>query len=133
MANGIQAYTSLYATRRVYNGPKQSPISSQSIPKGIPSNTLRPNLSPVTPLSAHLFGTWTALSAIVRLYAAYHVHDKAVYEIALWSFGVAWLHFVTEWTVFGSTSWALPLAFPVGVSTTSLIWMWMQYDHYVKT
>lgn len=132
MANSIQAYATLTATQRVYNGPSQSRLSSKKHPDGIPANTLRSSLSPVTPLSARTFGTWTAITAVIRLYAAYHIENQAVYEMAIWTFGVAWAHFMSEWLVFRSTSMGSGLAGPAIVSTTSLIWMWSQYDYYVK-
>jgi len=132
MANSIQAYASLAATRKVYSGPKQSVDSSKKLPPGIPARTLRSDMSPVTPLSARTFGTWTAITAIVRLYAAYHIHDQTYYELALWTFGVAWAHFMSEWLIFKTTSWGSGLAGPVIVSTSSLAWMFLAKDNYVK-
>ena len=32
--------------------------------------------SQVTPLMARMFGTWTALSAIIRLYGAYNLNNR---------------------------------------------------------
>lgn len=134
MANSIQAYSTLSATQRVYNGPNKSLTSSnKKLPNDIPSSTIRPSaVSPVTPLSARTFGTWTAITAVIRLYAAYHIENQAVYEMAIWTFGVAWAHFMSEWLLFRTTSMGAGLAGPVAVSTSSLIWMWMQWDYYVK-
>jgi len=132
MANSIQAYATLSATRRVYSGPKQSVDSSKRLPDGIPARTVRQDMSPVTALSARTFGTWTAITSVIRLYAAYHIHDQAVYELAFWSFGVAWAHFMSEWLIFKTTSWGSGLAGPVIVSTSSLVWMWSRWDYYVK-
>lgn len=124
MANSIQAYVSLAPTQRVYSGPSTAPT-------GIPKSAMK-ETSPVTPLSARTFGTWTAITAVVRLYAAYHIQVPVMYELALWTFGVAWAHFMSEWLVFKTTKMASGLAGPVIVSTTSLIWMWLQWDYYVK-
>ncbi|KAK8210179.1 ergosterol biosynthesis protein [Zalaria obscura] len=131
MANSIQAYTSLGPTQRVYTGPRSPTLSSTKPPSNIPANVLH-STSPVTPLSARTFGTWTAITSVVRLYAAYHIEQQGMYELALWSFGVAWAHFMSEWLVFGTTRWGKGLAGPAVVSTSSLVWMWLQWDHYVK-
>jgi len=132
MGNSWQSYMSLGPTQRVYSGPK----SSSSTPPPSTSSTstsAKPTNSPVTPLSARTFGTWTAITAVLRLYAAYHIHNREMYELALWSFGVAFAHFVSEWTVFKTTSLGPGLYGPLVVSTSSLVWMWVQWDYYVKT
>ncbi|GAM88252.1 hypothetical protein ANO11243_062850 [Dothideomycetidae sp. 11243] len=110
IGNSIQAYASLGPTRRVYAGPRAS----------------------VTPLSARTFGTWTFISAVVRLYAAYNINDRAWYEVAMWVFGAAWAHFVSEWLVFRTAVWGKGLAGPAIISTTSLVWMFLQKDYYVR-
>jgi len=132
MGNSIQAYASLKPTQNVYPGPLQTP-PSQRAAKDTPTSSIRTeNLSPVTPLSARTFGTWTAITAVVRLYAAYHIDQQPMYELAIWTFGVAWAHFMSEWFVFKTTRWSKGLIGPAAVSTLSLVWMWAQWDHYVK-
>ncbi|KAF2725969.1 ergosterol 28 [Polychaeton citri CBS 116435] len=116
LANSIQAYASLAGTQQVYAGG--SPTVKTS--------------SPVTALSARTFGTWTALSSVIRLYAAYNIADPKVYELALWTFGIAWVHFVSEWVVFGTARWGRGLAGPVFVSTGTGLWMLAQWGSYVK-
>ena len=88
--------------------------------------------SQVTPLSGRKFGTWTLLTSIVRLYAAYHINEPGMYTLGMWTYGVAWMHFMGEWWVFGTTRWGKPLAGPVIVSTTSLVWMFLQKDYYLS-
>lgn len=123
--NSIQAYTTLHYTQRVYDGAagilKQQSAGSAS------------TASPVTPLSARTFGTWTFLSSIVRLYTAYHIDNPIVYQLCLWTYVVAFGHFVSEWRVFRTASLSVPLAGPLVVSTLSLVWMWMQWDYYVRS
>lgn len=121
MANSIQAYASLAPTQRVYSG--------SAVAAGQKKGAA---VSPVTPLSARTFGTWTAITSVVRLYAAYHIDVPVMYELALWTFGVAWAHFMSEWLVFKTTKMSSGLAGPVIVSTSSLIWMWLQWGYYVK-
>jgi hypothetical protein len=119
--NSVQAYISLAPTRKVYPGPSPTTASTPAAA-----------LSPVTPLSARTFGTWTLISSIVRLYAAYHISNPQVYELAFWTYGVAWLHFGSEWFVFGSTRFGPGLAGPVVVASGSLVWMWSQWGYYVQ-
>lgn len=127
IANSIQAYVSMSGTREVYAGP------SATLPAGIPASTIRTEqASPVTELSARTFGTWTALASVVRLYAAYHIHEPAVYEMALWTFGIAWGHFAAEWLVFKTARWGRGLAGPVFVATGTGAWMLAQWGSYVK-
>lgn len=127
IGNSIQAYASLYGTQQVYNGP------AQKIPSGIPASTIaKQSTSPVTPLQARTFGTWTALSSIIRLYAAYNIHDPLVYQLAIWTYVIAFGHFISEWLVFGSASWGRGIAGPVFVASISLTWMLSQWGGYVQ-
>ncbi|GAB7348203.1 hypothetical protein MBLNU459_g6207t1 [Dothideomycetes sp. NU459] len=132
LGNSIQAFTSLGPTQKVYSGPSAtSTLSGAKPPAGLPPSTIT-STSPVNPLSARTFGTWTFITAIVRLYAAYYLEERPMYQLAFWTFGVAWAHFMSEWWVFKSTKWSSGLAAPVVVSTSSMIWMWLQWDFYVK-
>jgi len=123
VANSIQAYTTLKFTRRVYSGTASSSPSSQA--HAYPDN------SPVTPLSARTFGTWTFLSSIIRLYAAYHINDPVVYQLALWTYAVAGWHFGSEWLIYGTAGWGAGLAGPVFVSSGSMAWMLWCWEEYV--
>ncbi|RPA88779.1 Erg28-like protein [Choiromyces venosus 120613-1] len=80
LGNSFQAYSTLRFNKRIY--------------------CKRPH--EVTGLSSRTFGTWTVLSAILRAYAAYHITEPVVYDLAMWSYAVAGAHFVSEWLVFGS-------------------------------
>ncbi|KAK0261993.1 ergosterol biosynthesis protein [Friedmanniomyces endolithicus] len=113
IGNSVQAYVSLAGTREVYAGSA-------------------PSSSPVTPLSARTFGTWTALSSIIRLYAAYHIQEPVVYQLALWTYGLAFAHFASEWLVFGTARWGRGLAGPIFVSTVTGSWMLAQWSSYVR-
>ena len=121
IANSVQSYVSLKGTQEVYAGSAAT----------INSKTGKEQTSPVTPLSARTFGTWTAISSIVRLYAAYHVGDPTIYEICMWTFGIAFMHFMSEWLVFGTARWSRGLAGPVFVATGTLTWMVVQRNAYV--
>ncbi|EKM58206.1 uncharacterized protein PHACADRAFT_207040 [Phanerochaete carnosa HHB-10118-sp] len=86
----------------------------------------------VTPLQARTFGTWTLLSAVVRAYAAYNIHDKTIYDMALLSFLIAFGHFASEVLVYRTAKLPGPVFSPVVVSSLSLFWMIRHYEHYVK-
>ncbi|EGP87629.1 unnamed protein product [Zymoseptoria tritici ST99CH_1A5] len=111
LGNSIQSYTSLRGTREVYAGN---------------------NPSAVTPLSARTFGTWTGLSSIIRLYAAYNISNPVVYQLALWTYGIAFAHFFSEWLIFGTAKWGRGLGGPVFVSTVTTVWMVAQWGWYVR-
>jgi hypothetical protein len=113
----MQCYTTLAFTSRVYNPTTSDP------PLKTPAH--------VTALSSRTFGTWTLLTGVVRGYAAYHLQEAGMYQLAMWTFAVAWAHFMSEWWVFGTTRMGKPLAGPVMVSTSSLIWMFLQWSNYV--
>jgi len=119
IGNSIQAYNTLHYTARVYSGSAILPGSKTP-------------LNPVTALSARTFGTWTFLSSVIRLYAAYYIDNSAVYQLALWTYVVAFGHFVSEWLYFGTARWGKGLAGPVAVSTGSLVWMYLQWGWYVS-
>lgn len=121
IANSVQSYVSLKGTQEVYAGPAATTDSKVG----------KEQSSPVTPLSARTFGTWTAISSIVRLYAAYHICDPTIYEICMWTFAIAFMHFMSEWLVFGTARWSRGLAGPVFVATGTLAWMVVQRNAYV--
>jgi hypothetical protein len=70
--NTVQNFVTLKFTRRIYNnvpptsGTRHSSLGASSA-----------HLSPVTALQARTFGVWTLTSAVVRFYAAFHIHEKA--------------------------------------------------------
>jgi hypothetical protein len=144
IGNSIQAYSTLKYTQEVYAGPEQDPNASkpqsatlmmkpsQSQPP-VPVNQ-NPNApySPVTPLSSRTFGTWTFLSSVIRLYAAYHIDKKEIYELAFATYLIACGHFLSEWLVFKTARMNRALAFPVFVSIATIGWMTAQWNYYVK-
>ncbi|KAH7930200.1 Erg28-like protein [Leucogyrophana mollusca] len=110
--NTIQNFATLKLTRRLYTGV--SPTS-------------------ITALQARTFAVWTLTSAVVRGYAAYNIHDKTIYDMALFTYLIAFGHFTSELFIFRTAKIGLPVLSPVIVSTLSLVWMLKQYEHYVRT
>lgn len=72
------------------------------------------------------------MSSIVRLYAAYNIDDARIYELALWTYALAFFHFYSEWLVFGTARWGRGIAGPAFISVGTGIWMWTQWNFYVK-
>ncbi|KAK9314500.1 Erg28 like protein-domain-containing protein [Lipomyces starkeyi] len=106
--NSAQSYFGgLKLTRRVYEG----------------------NPAQVTGLSARTFGTWTFLTALVRLYGAYHINNpatvnillqcclKTVYDITYATYIVAFMHFSSEWIIYKTAKLGKGLAGPLIVSS----------------
>ncbi|KZT41246.1 Erg28-like protein, partial [Sistotremastrum suecicum HHB10207 ss-3] len=110
LGNTIQTFLTLSATRKVYNN--------------------NPGL--VTPLSSRSFGVWTLTSAIVRFYCAYHITEKTIYDITMWTYVLALGHFTSELLIYRTAKLPGPVIGPFIVATLSLTWMFLQYDHYVS-
>ena len=86
----------------------------------------------VTPLAARLFGTYTFLAAVVRIYASYNLHLAPVYDMAIWTYVIALFHFASEWAVYRSAYLGPPILFPFFFATVGITWMASQYSFYVK-
>ncbi|KIY72362.1 Erg28-like protein [Cylindrobasidium torrendii FP15055 ss-10] len=86
----------------------------------------------VTSIQARTFAVWTLASAAIRMYAAYNITEKHVYDLALISYLIAFGHFASEILIFKSTGFNRGSISPVIVSTVSLIWMFQQYEFYTR-
>ncbi|KAI0688402.1 Erg28-like protein [Cytidiella melzeri] len=86
----------------------------------------------VTPLHARTFAVWTLMSAVVRFYTAYDIHNKTLYDMSLLSYLIVFGHYTSEVLVYGTATLKGPILSPLVVGTTSLVWMIRQYDYYVK-
>lgn len=102
------------------------PASATSNPKGARTQ------DQVTPLAARLFGTYTLISAIVRIYACYNLHLAPVYNIALWTYIVALVHFGSEWAFYRTAYLSPPVLFPFFFASVGIVWMSSQYGFYVE-
>ena len=80
--------------------------------------------------SARIFGTWTFLAAVVRCYVAYNISNGGLYGLGIWTYVIAMAHFAVEWIFFGARGGSAVSA--LVVSTTTLVWMLVQWDFYVK-
>ncbi|KAL8962801.1 MAG: hypothetical protein Q9193_000854 [Seirophora villosa] len=109
--NTIQCYKSAHFARRTFNGPSSE--------------------AEVTPFASRLFGSWSFLSALIRLYAAYHIHDAHLYFLALCTYLIVLAHFAGELLVYGTMKVGGGLAPPLFVASTSVVWMLTQWSFYV--
>ena len=82
-------------------------------------------------LSSRIFGTWTILSAIIRIYTAYNISNPQLYQLAIWAYAIAWVHFMSEWLLFKTAAWGRGLAGPIFISTGNLVRMFSQWGYYV--
>jgi hypothetical protein len=76
----------------------------------------------VTPLAARFYGAWTAVSAILRLIAAYRIQEKGLYLATLGGFVITCLNFVAEVTVYETTSWG-SVGLGLGLDVFTVVWM----------
>ncbi|KAG5937285.1 hypothetical protein E4U60_001995 [Claviceps pazoutovae] len=141
IGNCLQTYSTLHFSRRLYNGrflpnTKLRPASAKYNPEDSTDKLVSAQNDPkatdqMTPLAGRLFGTWTLITSIVRCYAAYNLHLGPMYNIAYWTYIVAFGHFFTEKFMFKSMTFGLPQVFPFTLATCALIWMPLVRDHYV--
>ncbi|KAK2057393.1 Erg28 like protein [Colletotrichum caudatum] len=144
IGNSVQNLMTLHYSRRLYNGkyvrntklPARSDTFNpeDSVDKYVPAPAAATAVvDQATPLAARCFGTWTFLTSIVRLYAAYHLRHAHMYDLAIWTYVVALGHFASELFVFKSMTFGLPQIFPFTLATTALIWMPLVRPFYVDS
>ncbi|KAJ2906373.1 hypothetical protein MKZ38_002089 [Zalerion maritima] len=84
-----------------------------------------------TPLACRLFGTYTLVISVVRLYVAYNISSAPMYQLGIMTYVVAWVHFVSELAVFRTQTLGKPQLFPLVFATGGIAWMAAQYGYYV--
>ena len=72
------------------------------------------------------------MSAIVRLYAAYHLRLAPVYQMALWTYVVALAHYASELFVYRTARPGAPVLMPFLFASVGISWMLAQYSFYVE-
>ena len=78
--------------------------------------------SPVTPFGARAFGGWNLLSAVIRLYAAYHVDNREVFQLVIWSYVISTIFVCSEVWVYDTARWKSGWITIVAVGVPSMIW-----------
>ncbi|KAJ9156388.1 hypothetical protein NKR23_g832 [Pleurostoma richardsiae] len=150
VGNSLQNLFTLHYTRRIYNGqfvPNPSltrsgssgagaPNPDDSVAKLVPASPTGKDVEKardqVTPLAARLFGTWTLITGILRVYAAYRVDDPVLYQLGLITHLLAAAHFSSELLVFKTLRLTGPQIFPLVAGFGGSIWMALQYHAYVR-
>lgn len=140
IGNAVQNLLTLHYTRRIYNGlfvpnpsaggdsvTKLQPVTSAATLKDKPTAT-----DQVTPLAARLFGVYTILAGVIRVYGAYRVNDPVLYQLCLFTHVLAASHFTSEIVVFKTLRLGWEHAFPLTAGFGGSVWMALQYGNYVK-
>jgi len=86
----------------------------------------------VTPLQARAFAAWTLTSAVVRLYCAYNMDNKILYDITIWTYIIALAHFVSEIFLYRTAAISVGALPSCIIASTSLTWMVSQYRFYTN-
>ena len=139
--NTVQNYKTLQFTRRIYNGlfvPRASagndPNSVQKLQPLVEAKAGKDKptaVDQVTPLTARLFGVYTTLAGLIRVYGAYRVHDPALYQLCLLTHLIAAAHFTSEAFVFKTAVLGWEHAFPFAAAFSGSLWMILEYGNYV--
>ncbi|KAI8591700.1 hypothetical protein BDZ88DRAFT_410432 [Geranomyces variabilis] len=108
--NGLQNFVpSMRVTGRIYNRTNET-----------------------TPLMSRMMGLWTITSAIVRVYTALNINDKALYTVCMWTFALALFSFTTEVFLYKTAKWSSPGVWPaLLISPVSLWWMINSYSFFI--
>ncbi|EXJ89074.1 hypothetical protein A1O3_02138 [Capronia epimyces CBS 606.96] len=140
----IGSYTSLSATRRIYNGlfvPRVSSSTSttpddsvsQLVPVAGDDRQAAKAKDQVNPLAGRLFGVYTFVAGLLRIYGAYHVENPVAYQLALWGYVVAAVHFTSELLVYKTIRFNGPQGIPFVFASSGVLWMLLQYDYYTSS
>ncbi|KAI8384679.1 Erg28 like protein-domain-containing protein [Radiomyces spectabilis] len=108
--NTIQNYCTSSLTKQVYgNKPEQ-----------------------ISALSGRLFATWTWSVSMIRIYAAFHLQHRFMYNLGIWTYVIALTHFTSEWLVFRTCRVNKGFMSPMIVAVCSLIYLVRVKEDYVK-
>jgi len=148
VGNSLQNLVTLHYTRRIYNGVfvpnaalSRTSASADfnpddSVSKLVPASSTGKDVEKardqVTPLAARLFGVWTLMNGLIRLYTAYEVHSRALYHLSVLTHVAALTHFTSELLVYRTMRLTGPQFFPLLAGWGGAIWMILQYGHYVS-
>lgn len=110
LTHSIVTYTNPMAAQKQFSGP--------SAPQP-------------TPLTAHIYGIKNVYSGFIRLYAAYNIHNRELYDLALATYiGVFWLY-STELLLW-RTSRLRETASSFVISGGMIVWMLSQRAWYLN-
>jgi len=78
-------------------------------------------------LAARLFGVWTLMSALLRLSCAILIKNRALFNLTLLSFVIAFVHFLSEAFIYKTAPLTIGVITPMIVSGISTLWMLIAY------
>jgi len=78
-------------------------------------------------LAGRLFGLWTLMSALLRLSCAILITNRALFNLTLMSFVIAFVHFLSEAFVYKTAPLTIGVLTPMTVSGVSILWMVAAY------
>jgi hypothetical protein len=113
--DSISCYRDDQYLRRVYNPPNGTPATS-----------------PVTHLQARTFATWNIAVGLVRIFAAYHIHEPAWMHMQMLTCVIGLFHFGMEAFVYKTARPSGPWLAPVLVAAINLSWSIAQYGFYIR-
>lgn len=112
-------------------GLTHSVVCYVSEPSKALANFSGPKRPPPNGLAARLYGMKNVYTALIRTYAAYHIANRELYDLAMWTLlGVLFLN-VTELVAY-RTARLKEAVFPLMTSGGLLLWMYLQRDWYTQ-
>lgn len=78
-------------------------------------------------LTGRLFGIWTLVSAFLRLSCAIAITNRALFNLTLMSFVIAFVHFFSEAFIYKTAPITIGVLTPMIVSGVSTLWMIVAY------
>jgi Erg28 like protein len=81
---------------------------------------------------AHVYGVKNIYTSLIRFYAAYHIGNQQVYDLAIYTFAGVLFLYLTEfgiWKTVGIKEVVLPLT----TAGTGMIWMLLEKEFYVRS
>ena len=85
-----------------------------------------------TALQAHIYGMKNIYTILIRLYAAYNLHNRELYLLAMWTFAGVFFLYATELVVWHTVRMREGLI-PLITASIGLTWMWAQMDYYLPS
>lgn len=90
-----------------------------------------PAAPPKNALTAHVYGTKNLYTGLIRLYAAYHIGNADVYNLAIYTFVGVLALYGGEYFVW-KTAGTREVTFPFVIAGSALVWMLLQKSYYLQ-